>query len=142
MTQDQAKQLIVLIFGLIGCIFIAVGVLLYKIDNRYKENGVETTAVIEEIGTHIGHNGRREHAVIVSYTAGDHRYEEELGFYSSSMRIGDEVTIYYLPDNPRKITKKEGGKLLSIIFSSVGAVMAIVAIAVHLYVDPSKIEVI
>ena len=141
MTQDQGKQMIVMIFGLIGCIFIAVGVLLYKVDSKYKKYGIETTAVIEEISSHIGHKNRREHDVIVSYYAGDQHYEEELGYYSSSMRIGDEVTIYYLPDNPRKISKKGGIMLLTIIFSSIGGLMAIVAVLVHVYLDPSKIVV-
>jgi len=83
----------------------------------------KTTAIIEEINP----VGEGDMQVIVSYTVDGVEYGGELGYYSSSMMLGDEITIKYAPDAPWEISAASVG-FIGYIMLAVGALFIFLGI--------------
>ncbi|OPZ89418.1 MAG: hypothetical protein BWY74_02732 [Firmicutes bacterium ADurb.Bin419] len=58
------------------------------------------------------------------YTVDGSQYERPLNFYSSGMYVGEEISIYYLPEQPNRILAKSSLSLLFLLFPLAGLIAA------------------
>ncbi|MBR2828169.1 MAG: DUF3592 domain-containing protein [Bacilli bacterium] len=94
----------------VGIFLIIFGIAMFII-NKNNQDYIKTSAIVSKIElveeTHIDENGNSVDAlykVYVKYTVEGNQYEEELGELAGYKK-GDKITIYYDPDNPKKITQ-------------------------------------
>ncbi len=122
-TTDNTKQNIGIggFFAFAGLVLIIINVVLMISNTIFMSSAKETTATIESVKTFIV-NKNRKHNVIVSYTAEGKHYSVALGEYDSSYRKGQQLTVYYNPENPSKVTT---GKENNFIMLIVGIVLLI-----------------
>lgn len=109
-----------------GIIFILAGigifVLLLRVGldtKNKKEVWTATTSVIQDIERDTYRSGgeiKTDHDVYVSYVYDGVEHEGELDYYSSTMRIGDEVTIYVNPQNPNEFVDDSSSLLIVMSF--------------------------
>ncbi len=111
--------ILLLVFG------IATLVIMNKNKNYIKTEAIVTKADLEEEEHYEGDDHYdATYRVYVKYTVDGTVYEEELGILSG-YKVGDKVTIYYNPENPRQISEKVT-ILVPIIFI-IGGVVSLVA---------------
>ena len=118
----KIKYLISFIFLFIGILFLAIGIFVPKSMNKKVENAVETKGTIVEI---------YDEDVYVSFeTRTGEEYRIKSNYYSSDMRIGDKVKIYYNELNPRdaKVDIANISMLLQIIFLSIGGLLLFLSV--------------
>lgn len=98
-------------FLVFGIIVLVLGIYM----NFFKgKDYVETTATITKIeeidlGTDADGDPEYDHKVYVKYTVDGKEYSGESDFYQSSYNEGDEITIFYNPDDPSQITGDSKG---------------------------------
>lgn len=126
MNAKKTEWLIGIMFSGMGLIFFIVGIFFAINTVNFKNNAVETTAVITSIDTYEGSDGDTHHNVYVKYTVRGEQYEERLNFYTSGMRKGKEVTIYYDPFEPSRIMAKSSYDFSLFFFPLFGLVFFIV----------------
>lgn len=105
-NQISIKASIGLMF--VGLLFIAIGLFMYKTAKNFSDNAVPTEATIVSISV-IKKDDGNDHRVDVEYYVDNMKYTNKLNYYDSSMRVGQIVTIKYLPDNPKKIIYCDSG---------------------------------
>lgn len=84
--------------------------------------------------THVRHGRHSNSQVSVDFTteSGDLISISNIGYYVSTMQVGDEISLYYNPENPNKIFLKASGGmgiiffLIMIIFTAVVGCLTIV----------------
>lgn len=107
MKRDKKTKKIIMIFFLI--VDIVIFALLFSNWNdtkNFMKNAIKTEATITKIDEKH-HGGDTDYLVYVSYYVDGKSYNEELNSYSSSMREGNKVTIYYNPNNPSEIRSND-----------------------------------
>lgn len=102
-----APTLIGVIFFLFGVAFLIVPAISIAEWTEFKKDAVPVSATITDISTHTtrrtgSHKRRTTHDVYVEYEYEGKTYSEELDYYTSGMREGDNVDILIDPDNPSK----------------------------------------
>lgn len=124
------------LFKIVGAIFTIVGLamiissIVVGIDsNKFYKTAVKTEATIMYIDTYSDYDHKQKkmktrHDVYVSYETeeGEYYTYEKLGYYSSNMSEGQNISIYYDPENPSDIRSKSGSKLMIYIFGGLGIV--------------------
>jgi uncharacterized protein (UPF0333 family) len=118
-------------FSLIGIIFFTIGCFILVSTVKFKEKAEVTDAVITdiEVDSYRGSNGKRQtsHDVFVKYTVDGEEYESEYGEYTSGMRVGQEVEVYYDPENPGDA--RTGSYFLPVIFMGIGGLFIVIGFA-------------
>ncbi|NLD49175.1 MAG: DUF3592 domain-containing protein [Clostridiaceae bacterium] len=114
-------EIILLTVGLLTFVF---GILGAINTINFKNNALETTAVITSIETHRDSDGDTHHTVYVKYIIEDKQYEERLNYYSRGMREGKEVFIYYDPLQPNHILAKSSYGFSIFYLPSIGFIIA------------------
>ena len=76
-----------------------------------------------------------EYHVFVSYEIDGKKYENELGAYDSSWKVGDVIECKYDPADPETLTTGNG-KLFAVVFCVIG--VAAIAIGVYMLVKSVK----
>lgn len=99
-----------IIFTFVGVIFLAVSIGLFIRSARFHSDAVLVEGVIEKI---------TDEKVYVSYEVDGQLISTRLGFYSSSMRPGDSITLYYDPQDPYHV-EASGAQILNWIFLVMG----------------------
>ena len=127
MKENKTESLILIIFAIIGTMFVIIGLTVFGTRNNY-ENKVDTKGTITEIYSYRDSTGDEEHEVYVSYTVGGRRYKSKLNGYSSSFYEGKEIDIYYDKDNPNNIGVKSLDKLF-LIFPGIGMIFVIMGVS-------------
>lgn len=111
------------VFTLIG-----VGCLVSK--NQFMKTAKSTEAKIVDITIEQYRSSRGKHNsdydAWVEYYVDGEKYEQKLNEYSSSMYIGQNMEIFYDPENPNKIMRDS--YVLEIVFISVGGLLVIVGV--------------
>lgn len=102
-----------IVFLLTGSIFLGIGGAMYMYGQYYRENGIQTEALIEDI---------RGEDIRIRYETNIGAFTGPLGFYDSSLREGDTVRIYYDPQNPGRIYAASSD-ILSVVFLSVSVLL-------------------
>lgn len=105
------RRIIVLIAGMLFIIIaiaaIAVVVVKETENNNIKNNGIKADGIIENIST----NSKRTTSTPINlrkiysikYVVNNETYYREVALNDKSFKIGDVMTIYYLPNNPTKV---------------------------------------
>lgn len=86
-------------FAAFAVLVLAVGILLMVRWANFSKTCESTQAVITDIYA-SGHGDSRTYHVIVDYQVDGENYSGQLGYYNSSMRRGQTVTVYYDPKDP------------------------------------------
>ena len=118
----------------LGIILIVFGVIIFGI-NKENQNYIKTNAIVSRMDlvreSYIDENHNEVEAtynVYVKYNADGKEYEEELGELSG-YKENQEITIYYNPDDPVKITQTKSLVLpiVMILFGFVSFVGGIIS---------------
>ena len=118
----------------LGIILIVFGVIIFGI-NKENQNYIKTNAIVSRMDlvreSYIDENHNEVEAtynVYVKYNVDGKEYEEELGELSG-YKENQEITIYYNPDDPVKITQTKSLVLpiVMILFGFVSFVGGIIS---------------
>ena len=102
-------------------------------DEHIGKTGVEPVGTLEAVPEEIC-SGKveayeeydTEHTVFISYEFDGNSYENvRLSYYTSSMRIGNKVTIYCDPLNPSEFRAKYGLNVVGIVLYVIGGILAL-----------------
>ena len=111
-----------------GIAMLVFGIVMYIINSK-NQNYIETEATVFDVvlveEAHTDANGdmiEASYDVSVKYTANDNEYEGLLSGVGK-YNIGDKITIYYNPDDPKQITQT-----ISLVFPLVLAGVGVAAI--------------
>lgn len=97
----------------LGVFLMMTALTVFLLLNQPKANYVKTTAVIVDIveeETYDSEEGRRiDYTYYIDYTAGGQEFKHVLlDFSSGNYTLGQEVEIYYDPDDPKVFRSKTG----------------------------------
>jgi len=122
-----------LIFVLFGLGFPIIGYNLMVSASRFGSEAVSVEGVIANIEVERYRSGsetRTRHVVSVDYVINGTKYENTVNEYRSSMRIGDEITLYYHPDTPWTVkTGLKADTFAGAFFIGIGGIFFIAGIA-------------
>lgn len=113
-----------MIFGIIGLIALVICIIYYNYQKNFYENAKSTTAVI----TGFRSDGDSTTA-LVTYQVDGQSYTSRLNYYSSTMKRGQEMTVYYDPSNPVNVESKGASTFLIVILLIFAVVFGGFAIA-------------
>jgi len=120
------------IFIILGSILVIIGFNLMLNAYRFKTEAVSVKGVIVNIGVEryiSGSETRTRNIVSVDYIINGVKYENTVNEYRSSMRIGDEITLYYQPDTPWVVTARlNNNTSIGAFFTGIGGIFLIVGI--------------
>lgn len=119
-----------LVFGLIGLLMIVGGCIFYFVNKSYEKRFEFTEGRIVSVTSY----GDDQHDVKVEYTIMINdvstTLQNEINYFSSSMRVGDKIKIFYSLDNINKIYYQEFTS--AIVFLCIGFVLSIVGIVLFI----------
>lgn len=111
------------IFLLIGIIFLILSAVFLEVNKSHAENYIPTEAVISEI--RISSDSSDAYA---TYVVDGKKLKAKLDVYSSDMYEGQQIEIYYDPDDPSDVTYLEGMRIFTTVFSIIGAVLTVIGL--------------
>lgn len=114
---DKGFRLVGTMLLIVGIAFMILGAAIKTCSAADQKGRVQTEATISAI-----HGS----SVTVAYEVHGGTYEAALGYYSSGMRVGDEIEIYVNPVYPTDIAVSNASGLLLIVFLSIGAFFALI----------------
>lgn len=124
--------LIIGIALLLGAVFVRLS------SDKFFKSAIETEATIDRIESYTVHNHkgykrnrrRKEHVVYISYMTEDGEYysEQEFGYYTSNMYEGQNIKVYYDPENPEDVRSKSGSKLVFYICGGIGGLFSVLGL--------------
>lgn len=85
-----------ILMSIIGVMIIIMGIWVQINNTKYLKTASTTEAVITKIERDIDD----DYEVYITYNVDNVNYNGVLGEYSSGMRTGQKITIYYNPENP------------------------------------------
>lgn len=88
------------IFSLIGLAIIIFGINIIIANNEFMKTAELTEGIITDIESYRDSDGDRHYIVYVQYEVEGRSYEDSSRFYSSNMRKGDDIKVYYNPERP------------------------------------------
>ncbi|MDO5415641.1 MAG: DUF3592 domain-containing protein [Lachnospiraceae bacterium] len=115
-TFKNVFRAVGILFLLVGCVFLVVSAGLSVSSSKFYSNAIETEGEISRIS-----QGR----VYVTYEAEGKEMTSPLGFYTSSMRPGDSITVYYDAEDIGRIQTKTS-QILNWVFLGVGVLLLFV----------------
>jgi len=123
-----STPLFFLIAGLIMCVVGCAILFLFKPDTSNYVDGTATIVEFVEDGTDS--DGNPIYLTMVTYEVGGVTYgPNNLGTYSSSQHIGDEVKIKYNPDDPNQLISSEWFYylflIIGVVFLAIGVIVLI-----------------
>ena len=95
MNNKIVNKFVNLPFVISGVIFLVSGILLFNHTNNLINNSQKAEAVISNISC-----VKDDCTAIVEFNVGNIKYSGELSKYSSMMKKGDNVLVYYNPSSP------------------------------------------
>ncbi len=122
MKKNPVMSLGVL-FLLIGIGLMVVGGVFYAHTQAFKETATETVAVITDI-VQTGYGDDTTYEVYVRYETEDGKQiRTKLNFYSSGMEEGDQVTVFYDPEDPESLIAGSSW-IVAVVFAGMGLIFA------------------
>ena len=115
--RANSKQVVFLLFAIIGLIFMIVGTVICLKVFDYSDK-VETTAIITDFESYKEYvNGKTHirHKTHITYDVEGSSYTNAVKMYSSFWNVGDEIEIYYDIDNPQNVGSKDTDWALLVI---------------------------
>lgn len=130
MKGEKIENIVWIIFGIVGVLFLSVAIFLNYWAIIPQTNRGETIATIIEI--EYRDNNDEYPDVLVSYEVNGQQYRTSLDSYSSSYYEGKEITIYYDKNDPSKIMDNTP-KILMYVFGGIGIAFLSVAVIINLF---------
>lgn len=137
----NTNRIISLIFGIflfIGFVFITVAIGLKISDQKFFASAKNSKAKIIDFSLITDMDGKVIHKAIIGYTIDGISYETELPYCSSSLNLGDKITIYYQKNNPIEIKTKSSS--VSLVYGIIGGVFILVGAIFFLYIITPKVK--
>jgi len=129
-----------MIFLIVGTFLIIIGLFAARMGGikmidayRYSSKAMTTEGVITDIELErygSGTETRTRRIANVDYVINGNKYESKINF-KAGMLIGDEITIYYLPDEPQIASLGSRTDLLAGIFIFVVGGLVFIAAGIH-----------
>lgn len=113
------------LFFVLGLIMLIVGISLAISTNNFMKTAVSTSATITRIDSRRDSDGDTNYTVIVEFKVDGQTYGGELNYYTSSMYVGKNETVYYDPSNPNHF-KGKGSEIVNYILPIMGIVFMLV----------------
>ena len=133
--RANSKQVVFLIFAIIGLIFTVVGTVICLKVFDYSDK-VETTAIITDFESYQEYRNGKTHThykTHLTYEVEGFSYTNVVSMYSSSWSIGDEIEIYYDIDDPQNVGSKDTDwallviPCLGLVFFALGSITLLVS---------------
>jgi len=108
-------------FGIIGIICLIHGINSYRNLTSLRRIGIEATAVITDIQFRETVEGPRRSVVFIEFNVDGRKYRGALDRSRSGMAVGQNVTVFYHPDNPQNFVTdpNPSGAILYILIGGV-----------------------
>lgn len=123
------------IFMLVGIIMLVVAFFIYKDSTRFYKTAEKTEATIEYIDKYREYNStskknKTRHDVYISYYTSEGEYYDNvrISYYSSSMKEGKSITVYYDPDDPSDVRVKAGSNFAIWILLGMGGIFTLIGV--------------
>ena len=121
------------VFTILGGIFVIIGFNFIINNISFQAEAVSIEGVITNIETERYRNNKGEtrtrYNVSIDYEVNGVKYENRINEYRSSMRIGDEITLYYLPDAPWIVrTGLKNDTVGGAFFAGIGSIFFVIGI--------------
>ncbi|HOM02353.1 MAG TPA: DUF3592 domain-containing protein [Acetivibrio sp.] len=126
--KKNAIWILGIIFAAVGLIPTIIGVILGINHFNFLKSAVKTTAVITKIDSYRDFDGDRHYNVQIKYFVEGEEYYDTLGYYSSGMREGKEITVYYDPDNPENV-QSTGSMISDIVLVVIGLIFTAIGVS-------------
>ena len=132
----KSKGALIFIMG-IGVLFIIVGIVAMNLGNGLKKRCTEKTigTVVEIVCREQSDYTRPTYFPVIEYQAGDSTVSQmsNSGEYPSKYEVGDQVEIYYNPNNVQEYIIKGDSNpnfvgIIAIVLGSIAALVGIVGI--------------
>lgn len=115
MKEKKIELWVAGIFGLIGVIFLIVGlVAFFAIFGKF-EDKIQVEGTIER----ISYSGKDTPSVYVSYDVNGEEYISRLPYYTSGMQRGQTVKMHYNKNNP-DVIGNQATDIMVLIFPALG----------------------
>ena len=123
MKANKTEIILFSIFAIIGNLLLLAGIILGYFSIRFYAEAVPLKAQITSIGTYR----ERYEKVDVSYTYENQEYKDiPLNGYSSTMHVGEEITLYINPQNPQDAKSKLDLWMPLAVFLGIGIIFSLV----------------
>ena len=120
--MKKSKKGLAIFIVVFGAILVAAAAFVAIRSSVYRKNGIETVATITRIEHETDSDGDDNASVYVSYTVNGENYEGKLDYYSSFMRVGNTVKIFYMPDDPQDMISAGSNVVLVTIMIAFGII--------------------
>ncbi|MCL2484444.1 MAG: DUF3592 domain-containing protein [Endomicrobia bacterium] len=114
---------------LIGAGVMTAGIFLYIDNANFKKTALQTTAAITDIKVSRDSNNKKSHTVYVKFSVNNEEYDGTLGFWQMGMETGQNVKIYYGPNNPNNFRSVSGTNFLPLILLSMSLIIFLAGFA-------------
>ncbi|MCR5611644.1 MAG: DUF3592 domain-containing protein [Clostridiales bacterium] len=126
-----------------GLILIIFGIILLGIK---MDNYAETVGKVTDVQQYIDHTGEDEQTlfdVSFDYTVEGIKYSGCFDGIGKSYNVGDEIKVFYDPENPHKTTNSKGAGMIGLIAIGLGALSAVggVLLAVKAFRKSKELDV-
>lgn len=126
--SDWATAIMGVIFIIIGIFTFFLSIFIIKTNNEKLNDFISTTGTITKIESYLDNNDELSYRAYVKYTVKGRVYEDYANFYSTWMKEGNNITVYYDSDFPSEF-KVEGENLFTnIIIISMGCGFILVGV--------------
>ena len=127
------------IFGLVGAIFLAIGIFILQGHRRMLQRCTSRTwGKVTDLIEHRDRDGKRFWHPVFEYTVGDRKYIKESGYGSSPspFAVGQNVAVYFNPNDFEDYFAEgeTAPDLLGKIFTAVGAGLLVFGILAALLI--------
>ena len=126
----------VLILALVGFVFFIVATFMdAKLDDARERATEKTTAVVTEMREHEDADDDISFTPVFTFVVNDELHSVASDYSNSKPRhsVGDEVEIYYAPDDPDTIYEPDSAdsqQLVINVFRVIGIIMAVIGVAI------------
>lgn len=120
--MKKSKKGLAIFIAVFGVILVVAAAFIAIRSSVYRKNGIETIATITRIEHETDSDGDDNASVYVSYTVNGENYEGKLDYYSSFMRVGNTVKIFYMPDDPQDMISAGSNVVLVTIMIAFGII--------------------
>lgn len=124
MNRNKIIRFIFGIFLLIGFVLMTVAIGLKISDRKFFASAKNSKAKIIDFSLKTDMDGKVIHKAIIGYTIDGISYETELPYCSSSLNLGDKITIYYQKNDPIEIKIKSSS--VSLVYATIGGVFILI----------------
>lgn len=129
MKKMNVTAILFSIFSIIGIILLVSSFFVFHSFSKFQKNAEKIQGKIVDIQDYYDSDREMHHRVYVTYSYNGNTYENvPINSYSSTMYVGQEITLLCDLDNPQRIMTDFALQIPGIILMAIGAVFALVGV--------------